>query len=88
MIEAVLFDLDGTLLDHAGAAADALTDVQPDADATRWAELNDLGVDRYLAGELTFAEQRRFRVKTLARELGLGSVSKSRPRGLAWRLAP
>ncbi|MGI5164267.1 hypothetical protein ACQEU3_07925 [Spirillospora sp. CA-253888] len=32
MIEAVLFDLDGTLLDHAGAAAAALADVQPDAD--------------------------------------------------------
>ncbi|MFI6521056.1 HAD family hydrolase [Spirillospora sp. NPDC050679] len=78
MIEAVLFDLDGTLLDHAGAAAAALADVQPHADARRWAELNDLGVDRYLAGELTFAEQRRFRVATLARELGLGEWDDAR----------
>ncbi|MFF0525326.1 HAD family hydrolase [Actinomadura nitritigenes] len=92
---AVLFDLDGTLLDHAGAAAEAITASFPDEDperlVRRWLELVDASVDRYLAGELTFPEQRRIRITTLARELGLGDWDEARAdawiRGYAARYA-
>ncbi|GAA2132691.1 HAD family hydrolase [Actinomadura napierensis] len=81
-VEAVLFDLDGTLLDHAGAAAEAISASFPDEDperlVRRWLELIDASVDRYLAGELTFAEQRRARIVPLARELGLGDWDEER----------
>ncbi|POM27799.1 Pyrimidine 5'-nucleotidase YjjG [Actinomadura rubteroloni] len=80
--DAVLFDLDNTLLDHDGAAAEAVTaafpDVDPDVLVPRWAELTDIAVDRYLAGELTFAEQRRFRITALAADLGLGAWDDAR----------
>lgn len=79
---AVLFDLDGTLLDHTGAAADAITAAFPGEDpgrlVRRWLELTEASVDRYLAGELTFAEQRRARIVPLARELGLGDWDDAR----------
>lgn len=82
MISAVLFDLDGTLLDHEGAARRAVVGMFPDEDpaalAARWAELTEEAVDRYLAGELTFAGQRRLRIVTLARELGLGDWDDAR----------
>ncbi|MBB4773798.1 hypothetical protein [Actinomadura livida] len=45
MIAAVLFDLDGTLLDHERAAAEAITRSFPDADpawlTARWRELSE-----------------------------------------------
>jgi putative hydrolase of the HAD superfamily len=79
---AVLFDLDGTLLDHNGAAAEAIAASFPDEDpellVRRWLELTETSVDRYLAGELTFAEQRRARIVPLARELGLGDWDDAR----------
>ncbi|MBO2462144.1 HAD family hydrolase [Actinomadura violacea] len=79
---AVLFDLDGTLLDHAGAAAEAIAASFPDEEpgrlVRRWLELTETSVDRYLAGELTFAEQRRARIVPLARELGLGDWDDAR----------
>ncbi|TDC53364.1 HAD family hydrolase [Actinomadura sp. KC345] len=82
MIAAVLFDLDGTLLDHEGAAAEAITRSFPDADPAwlvrRWRELTEDAVDRYLAGELSFDAQRRARIVPLARDLGLGDWDDAR----------
>ncbi|MEU8803695.1 HAD family hydrolase [Spirillospora sp. NPDC048819] len=82
MIAAVLFDLDGTLLDHEGAAAEAIIRSFPDADPAwlvpRWTELSEAAIDRYLAGELSLAAQRRARIVPLARELGLGDWDDAR----------
>ncbi|GGV40200.1 hydrolase [Actinomadura cremea] len=82
MIAAVLFDLDGTLLDHDRAAAEAIVQAFPDADAAwlvpRWANLGEAAIERYLAGELDFTGQRRARIGTLARELGLGAWDDAR----------
>ncbi len=82
MTAAVLFDLDGTLLDHEGAAADAITRSFPDADPAwlvpRWKELGEESFARYLAGELSFTAQRRVRITTLTRELGLGDWDDAR----------
>ena len=76
-IKALLFDLDGTLLDHDSAAATAITRSLPGTDPSRvtgrWAELEHEAMDRYLSGELTFNQQRRMRITTLATELGLGT---------------
>lgn len=73
MFRAVLFDLDGTLVDHLAAQASALwaglrewrggdrsTD---DGLLTRWRELEREHMDDYLAGFCTFAEQRRRRLR-------------------------
>ncbi|MFC4911282.1 HAD family hydrolase [Actinomadura gamaensis] len=71
---AVLFDLDGTLMDHSTAAVRAVLECWPDEDPAflerRWVELTESYVERYAAGEMSFAEQRRRRAKALARELG------------------
>lgn len=87
-IEAVLFDLDGTLIDHDAAAAEAVTATfalpaqAPHLDRERiirrWQELESSAMDRYLTGELTFVEQRRLRITRLADELGLGAWSDQR----------
>ncbi len=69
--DAVVFDLDDTLLDHRGAArealrtwavargsVDAIEDLEP-----RWQELEAHYYERFQAGELTLQEQRRARVR-------------------------
>ena len=72
-IQAVFFDLDGTLLDHTAAAragaiglfrtySDRLTDSDEHL-LQRWEDLMDLHFDRYLRGETTYAGQRRGRVR-------------------------
>src|SRR5690606_2079984 len=53
-------------------------DVDPDWLVPRWLELTERAVDRYLAGELTFTEQRRARIVALARDLGLGDWDDAR----------
>lgn len=91
-VEAVLFDLDGTLIDHDSAAAVALTQAleatpglrhfDHERARRRWRELENLAMDRYLAGDLTFTDQRRLRVTALAAELGLGTWDN--PQADAW----
>jgi putative hydrolase of the HAD superfamily len=79
--------LDGTLVDHDTAATVALVQalqtlpdlgVDPALVRRRWKQLEDLAMERYLSGELTFIEQRRLRVTSLAAELGLGTWNTSR----------
>jgi putative hydrolase of the HAD superfamily len=91
-IKALLFDLDGTLIDHDTAAVVALTQalqaipglhqVDHVHARRRWKQLEELAMERYLSGELTFTGQRRLRVTSLAAELGLGTWDA--PRADAW----
>lgn len=70
-VRAVLFDLDGTLIDHDSAAAAALVSALESTPGLgsfdqgevrrRRRELEDLAMGRYLAGDLTFTAQRRLR---------------------------
>jgi putative hydrolase of the HAD superfamily len=72
---AVLFDLDGTLLDHAGAVHDAVLhlldlhratlDVTVDEAVACWRAAEERWFIRYLAGGLSFTEQRRRRIGEL-----------------------
>lgn len=78
--DAVLFDLDDTLLDHRGAARDALRDWAAHAGLTlaadelvaTWHLLERRYYDMYQRGELTKMQQRRARVREL-----LGSAALS-----------
>lgn len=78
MIRGVVFDLDGTLLDHDGAELAALSKLYPtlptgDGASRRWLAFPDFaaawhesaerGWQRYVQGELSFAEQRAWRVQ-------------------------
>jgi len=68
-LQAVLFDLDGTLVDQQSAAAAAVVEwaaehgITDSAVADRWAELSEQHYMRYQRRELTFPEQRRQRVR-------------------------
>ncbi|GAA3193218.1 HAD family hydrolase [Actinocorallia longicatena] len=91
-IKALLFDLDGTLVDHDAAAEVALIQalqatpglhhVDHALARRRWKQLAELAMDRYLAGEITFTGQRRLRVTSFAAELGLGTWAA--PRADVW----
>ncbi|GLY17067.1 HAD family hydrolase [Kineosporia sp. NBRC 101677] len=71
VVEAVLLDLDGTLLDHRAAARVAFSGAcrhwVPAAAVGEalefWRSLEKVHMQRYLAGELSFAEQRRARMR-------------------------
>ncbi|HET7723411.1 MAG TPA: HAD family hydrolase [Propionibacteriaceae bacterium] len=76
--EAVLFDLDDTLLDYS-AARDAgiltwVQDVEAARHATdvvrRWRELEEHHFRRYSQGEVSFQEQRRARMRAFRSDLG------------------
>jgi len=76
-VRAVFFDLDETLLDHtsavrvgAAALAKELGHPNPAEAIESWFALERHFFDRYLAGELSFLEQRRARVRGLAAEVG------------------
>ncbi len=67
---AVLFDLDGTLFDHAGAAVEALevwlptVGVEPSDDAlSRWFASEERHVAEWRAGRLSWVDQRRCRLR-------------------------
>ncbi|TDW86736.1 HAD family hydrolase [Kribbella sp. VKM Ac-2566] len=69
MLKSVLFDLDGTLVDQQSAAAAAVVGwaaeygVTGPEVAARWAVVSEKHYRRYQRRELTFAEQRRRRVR-------------------------
>ncbi len=72
----IFFDLDGTLLDHDAAerrgaqAFAAAFGLEESGFVQRWREASERYMDRFLAGEIDFAEQRRLRVQeVLGREL-------------------
>ncbi|GAA3447006.1 HAD family hydrolase [Planomonospora venezuelensis] len=80
MIRAILFDLDGTLMDHRGAADRAavawvggLAPGHPRLGEVPglWRRLEEEHIAGWQAGECSFAEQRRRRVRGLCSELGL-----------------
>lgn len=69
-IRAVLFDLDDTLFDHQASAGKGLSSFihhlakVPSADLLqRWFEVERTNFDRWLAGEISFPEQRRERLR-------------------------
>lgn len=58
---AVLFDVDGTLVDHDGAARRGLAEHTGSVDElvwARWVDIEHRHFERYLAGEATFEEAR------------------------------
>lgn len=78
MIRGIAFDLDGTLLDHDGAEYKALSKLYPTlstgegafrrwldfpAFAAAWHDAAERGWQRYVQGDLTFAEHRAWRVR-------------------------
>ena len=87
MNAAVLFDLDGTLIDHRAAAAIALRTslgYSGQADSAefanlevRWFFLERSHMDVFLAGECTFVEERRRRLREFLPELGSAPGSDS-----------
>ena len=78
----MLFDIDGTLLDHDGASRAALhsriasLDARPDpADAGLvWRELEELHYNEYLAGLTDLEEQRRRRARDFVAHYGGGNL--------------
>jgi putative hydrolase of the HAD superfamily len=83
---AILFDVDGTLLDDASAVVSALKlfhvkygdklGLSPADLCTRWRELLDLHFPRYLTGEISMQEQRRARIVDLFRSSRLNLTSE------------
>lgn len=67
----IFFDLDGTLLDHDAAerqgalAFAAAFGLDESGFVTTWQAASERYMDRFLAGEIDFAEQRRLRVQEL-----------------------
>lgn len=68
----IFFDLDGTLLDHAEAERRGcvkfahtfgLSGLDDGSFVSRWQEVSERYMDRYLAGELSFEDQRRLRLQ-------------------------
>jgi putative hydrolase of the HAD superfamily len=70
-MRAVLFDLDGTLMDHDAARDAAIAAHLPDpALAGEWQRLEAINYDEYAAGRCSFQEQRRRRVRGIHAAMG------------------
>jgi len=71
-VRAVLFDLDGTLMDHDAAREAAVAELLAGdaALAEEWRRLEALHYDQYAAGRCSFAEQRRRRVRGIHAAMG------------------
>ncbi|MCA0331939.1 MAG: HAD family hydrolase [Actinobacteria bacterium] len=77
----VLFDLDGTLVDHDAAELSAITgwigaagfpaDVDGVPSEQVWRQVSEAAFPDYFAGRLTFEEQRRVRVRTFLPMMGV-----------------
>ncbi|WP_433172928.1 HAD family hydrolase [Actinoallomurus sp. CA-150999] len=79
MAELVLFDLDGTLVDHRSAVLTAISElIRPYTDTAlpadrlvrQWWTLERHHMDEYLAGRCSFTEQRRRRLRSFLPLLG------------------
>jgi putative hydrolase of the HAD superfamily len=80
MIKVAVFDIDGTLLDHAGArragleklyaALEEAQRVSLDEFISIWQREDERYWKQYQAGEITFVQQRLFRVKAVFESLG------------------
>ena len=82
MVRGVLFDIDDTLVDHAGASRAAIVGQLRDvglphgaSDADRWRTLDERHFPRFLAGELGFQEQRRARVRDMVDDQDLDDAA-------------
>ena len=81
-VDVVVFDLDDTLVDHRGSAGRALATWLPILDVpcvasvvAAWFEVEERHFARWRGGEITFAEQRRARLRELLPpELTAGSA--------------
>lgn len=82
MIQAIGFDLDGTLLDHRSSAANGILSLFEERRweyagetdlALRWEHLEKKHFPRYISGELSTQEQRRERVAGIIESLGVSS---------------
>lgn len=80
-ISVVLFDLDDTLFAHRSSVVDGLAahrralgspfaEADERLEAARWHALEEEHYHRYLAGELTYAEQRRARARAFVEHFG------------------
>lgn len=71
-MRAVLFDLDGTLMDHDGARDAAIAELLAGdpALAAEWLRLETLHYDEYATGRCSFQEQRRRRVRGIHAAMG------------------
>ncbi|MBN1976827.1 MAG: HAD family hydrolase [Anaerolineae bacterium] len=80
MIKAIIFDVDGTMLDHAGAQRAGLVKlhgmleeaqrVSADEFVAIWQQEADRHWEQYQAGKVTFVQQRILRVKAVFERLG------------------
>jgi putative hydrolase of the HAD superfamily len=82
---AVVFDLDGTLLDHTGATLGGLAalletlgvaDRTPDDVSDHWSQLEDEHFEAWRAGRVTFEEQRRARLRGFLPSVGREVVER------------
>jgi len=94
VIEAVLLDLDDTLLDGAAAAESGLRGllarcpaVNWEAAVAAWDEAFTEHFPPYLAGEVTMAQSRAARIRAWADRLGVPVEAGSEPAWFEWYLA-